>query len=128
MANLRYAAYTTRILDDLTGARIALCTTTPTASDTGTALAAGGGYTAGGPLADFAAESPAGTRVGPQTEITLTNSSGVAWVIEGAVIHDAGAAHPTTANAMYFIATGTVTINDGETLSIAANAFTITEA
>lgn len=107
--------------------RIALCTTTnPSASSPATGLT-GTGYSAGGELITFGAAASQQAQ-GPSSAIQWTNGSGGDWTITGAVLHDAGTAHPTAADLIYFDDAFDVVVPNGATLEIAINGVTVTEA
>jgi len=107
--------------------RLALCmTTAPTATSTATGLTVGGGYTAGGPVITITSVS-AGIATGPSSVITLSNSSGVPWVITGAVVHDAGAAHPNASNIKYFSDLLAISVPDSGELVIPIDGLVFTE-
>jgi hypothetical protein len=107
--------------------RIALTTTNPTASTTGTELS-GTGYSAGGELITFSAASSGSTTGDPSSAISWTNGSGSTWTIAGCIIHDAGASAPSATDVVYWDDAFDVSVPDGATLEIAIDGVTVTEA
>jgi hypothetical protein len=108
--------------------RIALTMTTdPSASSAATGLTAGSGYTAGGDLIVFGAASSQ-TRTGDSSSVIDWTNSSTTWTITGAIIHDAGASHPTAADMIYWDDAFDVTVPNGATLEIAIDGVTVTEA
>jgi hypothetical protein len=107
--------------------RIALTTTNPTASTTGTELS-GTGYSAGGELIVFAAAASGSTTGDTTSAISWTNSSGGAWTIAGCFIHDAGASAPSASDVVYWDDAFDVSVPDAATLEIAIGGVTVTEA
>lgn len=106
----------------VTGVKVRLTTTVPTATSNGTQLS-GAGYTAGGTVATWNAASS-----GPQvaTNITVlswTNSSGSSWSIAGLEIWDQAG---TPVRKLFGSWTGQpITVANGNTFAVAAGAISI---
>lgn len=109
--------------------RVAFTTDNPTAADSGTGITPSGTYSAGGSAVTFAAAS-GGATTGHSGALSWT-PSGASWTIEGWVIHQAGAAHPSDTQHVYwgdtFGAAGSLSVPDGVTLEIAAGGISLQE-
>lgn len=106
----------------VTGVKVRLVTTVPTATSNGTQLS-GTGYTAGGTVTTWNAAS-AGPQVATNiTVLTWTNSSGSSWSIVGLEIWDEGG---TPARKFFGTWTGQpITVANGNTFAVAAGAVSI---
>lgn len=108
--------------------KIALTSTGTSASAVGTEIT-GTGYTSGGYDVDFTAASSQSV-TGPVTggSITLTNSSGGDWTIDGAMLHDNGTFPVSVNSVLYYINGLALVVGNGADLIIGANGITVQES
>lgn len=138
MANGKYQAFCTDIFNHfLRGSaetvattadvRIALVTTTPSATATGTELSATN-YTAGGIACGFGTSVEGNpTEVDNDAQIQWDNTGGSNWTtVVGAVVHRGGATL-AVATAMYYIDSLSISVLADQTLTIAAGDLSVTE-